>query len=52
VREVLPYRATVVELISGLALVSVSGELDLHNEAELRRSLASTNAGTAAARLS
>ena len=44
--SVLPYRATVAELTSGLALVSVSGELDLHDEAELRQSLASTEAGT------
>lgn len=45
-RAVLLYRATVVQLDRGLALVSVSGELDLHNEAELRQSLSSAEAGT------
>ena len=44
--RVLPCRATVVQLDRGLALVSVSGELDLHNEAELRQSLSSVEAGT------
>src|SRR3954467_1789607 len=46
VRTVLPYRSTVAELGSGLALVSVSGELDLYNEPALSRSLASAEAPT------
>jgi anti-sigma B factor antagonist len=46
VRTVLPYRSTVAELGSGLALVSVSGELDLYDEPALSRSLASAEAPT------
>jgi anti-anti-sigma factor len=40
---VLPYRATVAELGNELLLVSVSGELDLYVEPELRASLASAD---------
>src|SRR4051794_41825005 len=46
VKTVLPYRSTVAELGSGLALVSVSGELDLYDEPALSRSLASAEAPT------
>jgi anti-anti-sigma factor len=34
-----PFRATVAEVGSGLGLVSLSGELDLYVEQDLRRSL-------------
>jgi anti-anti-sigma factor len=40
---VLPYRATVAELGNELKLVSVSGELDLYVEPDLRASLASAD---------
>jgi len=40
------YRATAADLGSGLALVSVSGELDLYTEPELTNSLASAEAAT------
>lgn len=42
----LPYRATVADLGSGLALVSVSGELDLYSEPELTHSLSSAEPAT------
>jgi anti-anti-sigma factor len=45
-RCVLPYRATDAELGSGLTLVSVSGELDLYHEEELKHSLSSAEAPT------
>lgn len=38
-----PFRATVAELGSGLGLVSVSGELDLYVERDLRDSLAAAD---------
>jgi anti-anti-sigma factor len=38
-----PFRATVAELGSGLGLVSVSGELDLYVERDLRGSLAAAD---------
>lgn len=41
--SVLPFRATVADLGDQLVLVSVSGELDLHIEAELRSCLWSTD---------
>jgi anti-sigma B factor antagonist len=40
---VVPFRATVAELGNGLGLVSVSGELDLYAEPELRASLGSAD---------
>jgi anti-sigma B factor antagonist len=40
---VLPYRATVAELGPDVALVSVSGELDLYAEPELSHSLAAAD---------
>jgi anti-sigma B factor antagonist len=40
---VLPYRATAADLGSDLALLSVSGELDLYVEPELGHSLASVD---------
>jgi anti-sigma B factor antagonist len=40
---VLPYRATVAELGNELVLVSVSGELDLYVEPDLRASLVSAD---------
>lgn len=41
--SVLPFRATVADLGDQLVLVSVSGELDLHVEPELRSCLAATD---------
>ena len=41
--SVLPFRATVADLGDRLVLVSVSGELDLHVEPELRSCLAATD---------
>jgi anti-sigma B factor antagonist len=46
VKTVLPYRSTVAELGSELALVSVSGELDLYDEPALSRTLSSAEAPT------
>jgi anti-sigma B factor antagonist len=40
---VLPFRATVAELGNGLGLLSVSGELDLYVEPELRTLLGSAD---------
>jgi anti-sigma B factor antagonist len=40
---VLPYRATIAELGSELVLLSVSGELDLYVEPDLRASLVSAD---------
>lgn len=45
-KTVLPFRSTVAELGSGLALVSVSGELDLYDEPELSRVVDSAEATT------
>jgi anti-sigma B factor antagonist len=41
--SVLPYRGTVAELGDQVMLISVSGELDLHSEPEVRSCLASTD---------